>query len=56
MVRQLNVEMFVPQHGRFFKGKGMIEQFLSRIKTLDCGIDLVNQHSYQVPQQLLKLD
>ena len=55
MVRQLDVEMIVPQHGRFFKGKIIIEQFLNWIENLNCGIDLVNQHNYQPPQQLLNL-
>lgn len=46
MVRQLDVEMIVPQHGQHFVGKTMIEQFLCWIENLDCGIDLLDSRDY----------
>jgi len=49
MVRQLDVEMIVPQHGAPFKGKEIIGQFLHWVEQLECGIDNVHQMHYQVP-------
>ena len=48
MVRNLDVEMIVPQHGRPFKGK-MVREFLNWVSGLDCGIDLLNHRSFFVP-------
>lgn len=49
MVRQLDVEMIVPQHGAPFQGKAMIEQFLQWVEQLECGIDNLQQFNYQIP-------
>lgn len=49
MVRQLDIEMIVPQHGSAFVGKEMIEQFLNWIEELYCGVDLLTEESYQLP-------
>jgi len=49
MIRQLDVQMMVPQHGRPFEGVDMIEKFLNWIENLDCGIDRFSQQSYQIP-------
>ena len=49
MIRELDVEIMVPQHGRPFKGKEMIAQFLDWFETLECGIDNVSQQYYQIP-------
>ncbi|MFT0213852.1 MBL fold metallo-hydrolase [Pseudomonas sp. F1_0610] len=49
MVRTLDVDMIVPQHGRPFKGKEMINQFLAWIENLECGIDLMTQEHFRVP-------
>jgi len=49
MVRTLDVEWIVPQHGRSFKGKEVVARFLSWIEELPCGIDLMSQSDYQVP-------
>ena len=49
MVRQLDVDMIVPQHGRPFQGKAMIEKFLSWFENLECGIDRLTAKSYAVP-------
>lgn len=50
MVRQLDIEWIVPQHGRSFKGKAMIERFLQWVENLQCGIDLMTQSHYSIPQ------
>jgi flavorubredoxin len=49
MIRELDVDMIVPQHGRPFQGKDMIDKFLGWFETLECGIDNVTQRYYQVP-------
>ena len=49
MVRQLDVEMIVPQHGCRFEGKVMVNRFLDWIETLQCGIDLMTQSNYRAP-------
>lgn len=49
MIRKLDVEMIVPQHGAPFKGKAMIEQFLQWVENLECGIDNLQSSHYQIP-------
>ncbi|MDX1335834.1 MAG: MBL fold metallo-hydrolase [Gammaproteobacteria bacterium] len=49
MVRDMDVEMIVPQHGRPFKGKAMVAQFLDWISGLECGVDLMTQENYKMP-------
>lgn len=49
MVRKMDVESIVPQHGRMFKGKKMVNEFLDWIEALDCGIDLLTQDNYRLP-------
>ena len=49
MVRELDVEMIVPQHGKPFKGKAMVESFLHWIENLPCGVDLLTQNNYRPP-------
>ena len=41
MVREMDVAMIVPQHGRPFVGPQMIGAFLDWIENLECGIDLL---------------
>lgn len=48
MVRQLDISMIVPQHGRALRGKA-IGDFLKYIDNLQCGIDLFTQDNYKVP-------
>lgn len=50
MVRGMDVEMIVPQHGRIFKGKKMVAEFLNWIEDLPCGVDNMTQDSYRVPK------
>lgn len=49
MVRTLDIESIVPQHGRPFIGKSMVNQFISWVENLECGIDLMTQENYQIP-------
>jgi flavorubredoxin len=49
MVRQLGIEMIVPQHGAIFKGKEMVERFINWIENLQVGVDLITQDRYRVP-------
>jgi flavorubredoxin len=49
MVRKLNPEMIVPQHGRPFRGAAVIGRFLDWIGDLQCGVDLLTPESYRVP-------
>ncbi len=49
MVRKLDLDMIVPQHGKAFKGKAMVNAFLDWIEDLECGIDLMKRKNYQIP-------
>lgn len=49
MVRQMDVEWIVPQHGKSFKGKKMVNQFLDWIEQLPYGVDLMTQDNYRIP-------
>jgi flavorubredoxin len=48
MVRDLPIDMIVPQHGSPMKGAAVWE-FIEWIQTLDCGIDHLTQVNYSVP-------
>lgn len=47
MVRELDVEMIVPQHGKRFTGEN-INRFLDWISELKCGTDIIRQSDYVV--------
>ncbi len=49
MARQLDIEMVVPQHGRSFKGKEVIGQFIDWVEKLECGLDVMDQSNYTIP-------
>lgn len=49
MVRKLDIQMIVPQHGCRFEGKEMVNRFISWIENLECGVDLMTQDHYRVP-------
>lgn len=51
MVRELDLEWIVPQHGRPYKGKETIDEFLSWLDDLQCGIDLTTQDNYRLPKR-----
>lgn len=48
MVRPLDIEMIVPQHGAAFRGKALVHQFIDWCEDLACGTDLY-EHLYKVP-------
>lgn len=47
MVRQLDIAMIAPQHGRFFRGP-MVGQFIDWCESLSCGTDLLD-NIYRIP-------
>ncbi len=49
MVRTMDVEMIVPQHGTPFIGQEQIHQFLDWIETLECGTDLMDESVFTCP-------
>ena len=49
MVRQMEVEMLVPQHGTAFMGKAQVQQFLDWIENLPCGVDLMDESIFCCP-------
>lgn len=49
MVRKLDIEKIVPQHGQAFVGKEMVKQFLDWIEKLECGVDLIGADIFKIP-------
>lgn len=49
MVRQLDIEQIVPQHGCRFVGKPAVNRFIEWVETLTCGVDLMQQENYRIP-------
>jgi len=47
MVRDMDVEQIVPQHGNPFVGKKMVNKFLDWISELSCGVDLLTQRDFR---------
>ncbi|MBS1159985.1 MAG: Beta-lactamase-like protein [Proteobacteria bacterium] len=50
MVRQLDIEQIVPQHGSRFVGAAAIRDFLAWVENLECGVDLMSQANYSIPR------
>ncbi len=48
MIRKLDVQMIVPQHGQRFEGPVVIKQFLDWISNLDCAIDRMTARDFQI--------
>jgi flavorubredoxin len=48
MVRDLPIDMIVPQHGAPLKGAA-VGEFIEWVQTLDCGVDHLTQANYAVP-------
>lgn len=48
MARTLDIELIAPQHGAYFKGRPMVDRFLSWCEQLECGVDLLDD-VYRVP-------
>jgi flavorubredoxin len=53
MVRQLDIEQIVPQHGCRFVGKKAVRDFIAWVEQLECGVDLMTQSHYQLPRNAL---
>ncbi|KFX27159.1 MBL fold metallo-hydrolase [Ralstonia solanacearum] len=49
MVRGLEIEWIVPQHGRAFRGPAMVRRFIDWVETLACGIDLMTAETFRLP-------
>ena len=49
MVRGLELNMIVPQHGAAFKGRKSIDKFLKWLESLECGTDIFTQENYRIP-------
>jgi flavorubredoxin len=43
VVRKLDIDIIAPQHGALFKGKAMVEKFISWCEGMECGVDLVER-------------
>ncbi len=50
MVRELDVETLVPQHGRYLQGREVVVEFLDWFAGLECGIDLAGPSLYRLPR------
>jgi flavorubredoxin len=50
MVRQLEIQQIVPQHGCRFVGKQAVNDFINWVEQLECGIDLMTQANYSLPR------
>lgn len=48
MVRGLDIEIIAPQHGALFKGKQMVDKFISHFERFECGVDLIAD-AYRIP-------
>lgn len=53
MVRQLEIEQVVPQHGCRFVGKKAVKDFIDWVEQLECGVDLMTPANYQIPNRLI---
>ncbi len=49
MIRHLDVEMMVPQHGRPFVGREKIGEFLQWLENLECGVDNLHEGHSSIP-------
>ena len=49
MVRELNIECIVPQHGARFEGPEMVNRFIDWVEQEECGTDLLTEKQFEVP-------
>ncbi len=54
MVREMDIEMIVPQHGAPFKGREVINQFLDWLWDFQCGIDVMEAQVFTCPETVLE--
>ncbi len=55
MVQVLDIETIMPQHGPAIRGADNIQAFFDWLRQEPCGIDLMGQEHYQVPQEKLSV-
>jgi len=55
MARQLDIDMIVPQHGPYFKGRAATQAFIDWVDNLSCGVDLMTEANYMLPRELLPM-
>ncbi len=48
MVRELDIEMIVPQHGKPFIGREMVNKLIGWIEQLECGVDLMGRDTFSI--------
>jgi len=53
MIRQLDIEWIVPQHGLSFKGKDIVEKFITWVENTPCGVDLFDESNYQLENKII---
>jgi flavorubredoxin len=51
MVRPLDIDLVVPQHGAPIKGRAAVRRFIDWVAETDCGVDLMTAADYQVPTE-----
>lgn len=54
MARSMDIEWIVPQHGPSFRGKEIVARFIDWIDALACGLDLLTQDNYRVPEPAMR--
>ncbi|MGL4674499.1 MAG: MBL fold metallo-hydrolase [Wohlfahrtiimonas sp.] len=50
MIRELDIDMILPQHGSPMLDQQVIQDFINWVAQLRCGVDLVDQDTYQIPK------
>jgi hemerythrin-like domain-containing protein/glyoxylase-like metal-dependent hydrolase (beta-lactamase superfamily II) len=50
VVKKLDVEAIAPQHGGMFRGKKMVSRFIDWVENTPCGLDLVSDRGWDVPE------
>jgi len=53
MVRPLDIEMIVPQHGAPIQGRKAVADFIDWAEHLMCGVDLFDDRNYRIPEDLV---
>lgn len=52
MIRDLDIQRIVPQHGPMFEGKEIVKRFIDWVATLQCGPEVVAKRGiYSIPQR-----
>ena len=51
MAARLEIDMIVPQHGAAIRGRHNVARFIEWIAGLRCGIDLMGEENYRIPER-----